>query len=447
VALVGVVAAALLVPWVVGGRVRPLYQDALSEMVGRGWQLVDGRYERGWFTSVAQAELVAEAQQAPGTQKDAVRLQVASRILHGPWSLSSPRARPVAAVMETRVESRLPGLELPTLFLTTVIGVSGDGVMHVRLPAVDRPAGVQAAAVRTLEGKGQLQFDAGFSAFEGRLEVPSIGVELDADTRLAIEGAQIESEGSRSPGGLFSGTTVLSFDVLEARSRRGELRAEGLDASVRSVAKAKLIELRADSRIDRILLNGSEYERAILAVSLNGIPEDALAALRQAMRQSPRGPQAVGLARSLTPLLLAQAPRLALDRIEVTTPDGKAQGHFWLGVQRPPEGPTGRPAAWIERLEGAGEASLPDTLLLELLEARHQGLVLRDLRRRDPELTRIPPEVQPEIAAAARDQLAALMREGWVSRQHGRIVTAVRLGNALLTVNGKTFPLAGVGAR
>ena len=446
-ALVVVLALALVIPWFLGGQARASYEAILAGLSGQGVRVVETEYERGWFASLAQAELVGEP---PAGASEGVRLRISSRVNHGPWSPDAPRLMPAAAIVESRVEARFPGIEPPPLLLTTVIDLDGSEKTRVRLPAIERPAGAGEAEVRSEERNGEVRFAPGFASFEGRFELPSLEIDGETGGRVQMRGLRSESAGSRGVGGLFVGHGLVTVDSLALPGVRGGTEARGLSVASRSEPReGGLIDVGTELRLADLQVEGNGYGPVLLALSLTRVPASALAALQQAARigaSDPAAGQAVAAAMAAQlPSVLEHDPRLALDRLEVKTPEGIVEAQVWVGPRGLTPEVLALPGAWLAHVEGAAQLALPKPLLLDLLAAVQRTRALAELRRSDPDITELPAEMAPRLAAAARDQLAALVRDGWVGEQAGRVATTAKLGDGLLTINGKTLPIGGIG--
>jgi hypothetical protein len=441
-----VLALVLVLPWLLGGQARGGYESILAELPARGLRLTDARYERGWLSSNAVADLVAET--APGAP-GAVRLRVASRLSHGPWSPDAPRIAPAAAIVETRIELRLPGLEPPPLLLTTVMGLDGSGETRARLPAVDRPAGAGLAGIRSAEGRGELRFAPGLASFEGHMQIPALEIDGESGPELRLQGLRAEGAGRRWLEGLFVGHAGLGIDALEVTGVPGAIRARGLAAeTLGEPREGKLLDLRGELRLDAVEVEGTGYGPLLLGLGLTGMPAETVAALQHAGRTGDSGPAAVQAAAVLAdqlPALLEADPRLALERLELQTPEGAVETRLWVGTRRLTREALTLPGAWLAHLEGAATLAVPRSLLLDLLAGWERSRTLAELRRLEPDLAEVPPEREPEIAAAAALRLAGLVRDGWAAEEGGRVQTSARLADGLLTVNGKTLPIAGAG--
>ena len=446
--------AALGLPWFLGGEARAIYQDAIADAPAHGLRVLDNRYERGWFSSHVLTELVVEPVQGQTGPTGDIQLRIASRFAHGPWSLASPRLTPAASVVETRAEIRIPGFELPPLFLTTVIELDGSGVTRLRLPAVDRTGTRGLTRVQLDEAHGEVRFEPGFSTSDAWFDLPALTVDSEQGAQLRLRGLRGKHAGSRWLGGLFVGEGGLTLEALAVRGPAGEIEVEGLSLDLKSsVPDGKLLDMHLEYRFDALRGMGADYTDARLALSLERLPGEEILALQQAMGEvtadaaagSMAGLAVAAVLASHLPELLAQDPRLGLDSLEVTTPEGRIEANLWLGVKGLTREAMERPGAWLGHLVGAGELGMPRTSLLRLMEQWQRSQALDVLRQRDPEAQQIPPEFESQIQAAAREQVTDLVHAGWVSERSGRVLTSLELADSLITVNGKTLPLSGFG--
>ena len=145
------------------------------------------------------------------------------------------------------------------------------------------------------------------------------------------------------------------------------------------------------------------------------------------------------------PELAATNPSVAIKRLNIATPEGQASGHLTLGVQGLTETDLLSKGAWIQRLTGDGELSLPRRVALKLatraILQKAQGATDR---QGQPALTA---DQEQAAADAATAQLDGLVSSGWISAEGDRIKTVLMLADGLLTINGKTLPIGVTGAQ
>ncbi len=440
-------AAGLGLPWVLGAQAERFYADALARLPEQGLRVVDSRYERGWFGSRASTGLAVMTDLAEVPDGPSERMRVSSEIGHGPLRLDAPRLLS-AAVIRSRVELADVDTEAPPLLLETVLDLDGGGEIQLRLPAIG-PAASEQPGLETVEGTGSVRFGSGFSSFEGRFELPSLSLS-DQEGSLRLRGLSGESSASRLVGSVFAGTASLRLDELALRLPDAVLDAGGISVKVDSEPQGRLLNARAAYRVERLTLQGADYGPSLAEFSLSRVSGDDLAALQQALRQVSAQPLArslAGLAMAAVlaehlPRLLATDPAVGLDRLEVTTPEGRVEGRLLLSARGLSADVMRRPGAWLAQVVGEGDVSLPESLLLRLLEERHRSQALETNRRGGSGSQALTEEAEREVGRSARDQLAALVRDGWLVAREGRVSTEVKLADALLTINGKTLPIA-----
>jgi uncharacterized protein YdgA (DUF945 family) len=415
-------------------------------------RLVDERYERGWFRSRALAELEQAIPTGGIASGATLRVRVASRILHGPWHLDAFRLMPAAAIIESRVDASAagaPGTEWPPVLLSTRVELDGRGRTRLRIPPMERPAGLGVAGLRMPESGGEMSFAPGFQTMEAHYELASLGFEESGAAALAIEGLNAGITGARGTAGLFLGRGGMNLEKVRVRRPDGEIVFRGLSFGFESTSRERLVDLRLEYGLDSLEIAGASYGGAKLMISVSGLPAEELADLRRGADELPVDPSTgtppPGLLLShFLSALLSSDPEITIDHLEVGTPNGKVEARLSLGTRGMTREAIERPGAWLSHLRGEAELRLPKTLLLGLLTRWHRDQALAALRKREPELAALTPELEKDAASSARTQLDMLVRDGWAVEQAGQVEAGLRLADAMLTINGKTFPLNGL---
>lgn len=443
-ALLAVVALAL--PWVLGTQAQRVYETALARMQEQGMRVIDNRYRRGWLSSEASVRIGLPPGAVRPVSASATPLEIKSRIVHGPWGLGSTRLPPAAALIESRVELPVPWLESPPLLLRTSVELDGSGTTEMRTPAVWHAS--ESADLQTGEGRGELKFAARFASVEAHFELPTLSLSIPGGIRLDLRDLRARAEGSRWIGALYTGEGTVNLERAELRAPDASLLAHGLVATGMTTSDDGLVNMELAHRVDDLSVNGAAYGPSRVSFALRRLPGDALASFQQAMQELSAG----ALDRSLTvvamaailvehlPYLLAEDPRLALNELEISTPEGRIRGRLSLGTQGLTRQTLERPGAWLEHLAGECDLSVPRPLLLRLLQGWQRSRLLETewSRQQTPVL---PAMLDAEIATAARDRLDVLVRQGWLVEEVGGLRTTAMLADALLTVNGKTIPV------
>ena len=341
----------------------------------------------------------------------------------------------------------LPGLQPPPLLLTTRVELDGSGATEIRLAAL--PSTTAGSGLHTAQGGGELKFAPGFSQVRGRLALPSLSLSAAAGFRLELRGLKLEGSGSRGIAGLATGEATVKLERAELHAPRVHLQAAGLSATGKTIPEGALVSLELKYRAEELSMNGAPYGPSQLSFSLQRLPGDGLASIRDSMRALSDNPMdqsliAVAMATIMAehlPLLLAADPELAIGPVEITTPEGPVRGHLSLACHDLKREILEQRGAWVEHLAGEGKLSLPHPLALRLLEEWERSQTPGQLHRRGQKAPTRSNAFEAEIAAKARERLAVLVRQRWLVESAGVLRVQAKLADALLTLNGKTIPV------
>ena len=441
-----VLAAAIMgLPWVLGSQAEAVYEDALAQLQQQGVRVLDGHYRRGWFTS--DASVAIELPRSAGQTPVVVPLRLASQVAHGPWTHGSLRLLPSAALIESRLELLIPGIESLPLLLTTRVELNGGGVTRIRLPGLSQQSA--ALDMEMVEGAGELKFSVGFAAVEGELSIPRpLLLQLLEDWRYRQVLEQLQQQGLQRAG-LNTGEGSLSLGRAEVSAPDLSLLAGGLSVTGNAIPDGELLHMELAYRVEDLTVNGAVYGASQLSLFLRRLPGEALASMQQAMQEVTTGAVdeslvAVAVAAIVAehlPRLLADDPELALERLEISTPEGVVGGRLSIASQGLTSDDLARPVGWVDRLAGEGELSIPRPLLLQLLEGWQYRQVQERLQQQGLQSPTLPQGLDKEVAMAAQEQLDSLVGQGWLAEKENTLTVALRLENALLTVNGKSIPI------
>jgi len=448
VALTGTVLLAVLTggPWYLGQRAEQVYRAEVAAL-GRQPQalrVVSESYSRGWFQSQARLELSPAA----GDLAKDLRLRIDSRVSHGPHVLADLGWPPALARVASTIHVEHPELRLAGVQADTRIGWNGASLTRLRLPALDQPANGDRPGVRTLPGQAEVRFSPAAGSLQASIDLPSLELRQSGG-KLLMAVRDLHAANSSVPwvGGLrlVSGDVVLGH--LNAHLDSGPLgavEARDLRLSVLSQPGDGLLDFHLSSGAGALRIQGADYAPSQVQVSVTRLDGATLAALQQdlevlAGRDLPEAMLGIASAALLMrhlPALAAADPCLAVERLDIATPSGPVTAHLSLGVQGLTAGDLeAGGGAWLRRLVVDGEMSLPRTVAVSLVAFLRHG------QDAPGEVT--PQRAEAQAAAAARE-VDGLLRDGWISVDGERLTTVVKLGDGLLTVNGKTLPTGGV---
>ncbi|MCF7989817.1 MAG: YdgA family protein [Thiohalocapsa sp.] len=449
-----IVAAAMAVsalPWLLGLRVEHDYRGLLAALAADGYGLIEQDYQRGWRRSSARL-LVAP----PSLRDDAEppRLRIAVRIVHGPPGLADMlRWPPVLGFARARVTVVDAPRALPPLLVDALIGPFGGLDLALRLP--DSSYAGEAGRLLLTDVRTELDISADRRAWRARGVITGFEAVADDARRLAVEGLSWQADVDSGDAGLPLGVATLTLEHMSLGygDTQPSLAAGGVRIALRSrLSAAERAAMEAEIEVDRLIREQSELAPSRAELSLTGLHAPTLAALWSGVmalnqRQLPasmRGLALGGLLGEHLPALLSSGPGAKLAPLEVTTPHGMLTAALSLTVkasevQADPTSP--RTSDWLSRLSGEARLSAPQPLLLQLLVQEKERRVRAELRHRGEPVGPLAPSLKSEVEQAAQASLAGLIRDGWLQANAGRLIAAAVVGDGLLTINGKTWPI------
>lgn len=456
----------IALPRVLGPNAQRAYQDLLHSAVDAlptGWVLVE-RYDRGWFSSHATAELTRQTADRPVFAPALKHIRLESRIDQGPWAWLSAGLGgdpfPVAARVRTRVEWVDAPLPLPPLILTTSVGANGAGRTHLLIPAPDQitAQATDQAANQTpprdayrLHGKaitGTADFSLNPRQTQLDLRIPDLALSNPDGPAASLTDARLNGQLTDWAGGLFSGHATL--DIAAARFNAAppagspagtppnetslERLTLRLDQEPAGAAPTLRLGLRLNAGAEKLRLGGNDYQSPALGLSAQSLDVRTLTEiifgarilLSDTATPADRGMAGITLVAQVLPRFLAAGPSIKISPLNMTTTDGPVEGHLAIAAANHGSGGNGT-AALLGALLGGGS----ETLLTG-----------------EGELTLPRPIAVNWLAGtdtAARSAATAQLQEwidgGWVTARDGRVTSALRIDRGKLTINGKRVPL------
>jgi uncharacterized protein YdgA (DUF945 family) len=454
VALAATAVAALAVPWLLGLRVELLYHRFLDDLAARGYRIVQDEYHRGWLGARALTQIGPPMDLLTGAEagSEAPRLQIISRVTHGPRGANLRRWPPLLGTSMSRVTVVGGARALPPLLVNGSIDVLGAIDSAWQIPDVAYSGAL--GQLHLIGGEGRLRADGDRREWGGDGELARLEVIDRSGQALVLEGLGWRFAGRWVHAGLPAGESELSLQglSLDGTGQRPPLKLSDARLQLQARMEQGRADLSAGLAVDQLSVDHAEFAPSRLRLALTGVDMLALGALRDAMRtynaqELPESIRGLALGALLTqslPRLLSGAPHLALDDLELMTPQGPVNGLARLQVAAMDAADLARPSHWLKRLSGEARIAAPQALVLQQLVDDQQRRVRDELRRRGERFDPLPPRLATEVEQAAQASLAALIRNGWLVADQGRLSAAVLIGDGLLTVNGKTIPIAGM---
>ncbi|MGB5832074.1 MAG: YdgA family protein [Thiohalocapsa sp.] len=448
VVLAATVALALILPWFLGLRAEKLYRSSVERLSDAGYRILQDQYQRGWLQS--KALLVIAPNAISGEEPP--RLQIASRVAHGPLGNQLSRWPPVLAGARSRVTVIGGPRRLPPLHVRIAVAVGGSIAADLLLPDVTYSGA--AGNLHLVDGRGELRVGVDQDHWSGSGELPLLQAVDLAGRALALKGLGWRFKLRSLNAGLPIGELVLTLNglQLDAATDQPPLDVAGVTLRLQTAVDAAQVETDAEIRVDQFRINGADFAPSRLRMGLNGVDEPSLSALLDGLRsldagdlpETMRGLAIGALVTESLPDLIARSPRLVLDHLELTTPLGSVTASGHLALSGDDRTMAGQPTLWTQRLSGGVKVSGPQALVLQMLVREQRRRIQRELRHRGEPSEPIPESLEEEVVSAAQAALLSMIRDGWLVSDRGRLSAAAVIGDGLLTLNGKTFPIIGL---
>lgn len=447
-------------PLAVGHLARAGYADLLANLIKDlpEREILQNSYQQGWFVSSAAFEVLISpdaAAQSPlrfalQAPLRPIRIRLDSRIEQGPLAWFRLRSVPLIGRVHTRVEVQGLSVALPLLPVTIDLHANGAGLMQVRVPPGETRATAEAMGLQhgALDGELRLASDraslAGWIALAGvELITPTGPIARLSDLRFEADLPDYASGTGRLDVAMVEVADLVQGPVASTSrpqtAARPTLQVDALSATLSRERRDGLLHLRLALSAQQITTARQTYGRSQIGLSAERLDADALTDLVEGIGLLGSGQVAppmqglvtAGLMVSLVPRFVASAARIGVEPVRIETPDGPALGRLDLRLDPDADAPnwlTSGVGDWLALLRIDGDLELPETIALDWLA----------LGVEDEALSASQPAAAQE---EARTLLAGWVRDGWVSVRDARVVSAVRLGDGLLTINGKTVPL------
>jgi uncharacterized protein YdgA (DUF945 family) len=447
-----IVALSIAAPGILGMQAESRYDAVVAQLQAAGYRVADRTYARGWFSSSARLQLEVPLPEHHAGDRTPPRVMIKTRAVHGPFLGDLERPFGLA-----RLDSEV--------WLDSAPLIVGDGTAPVRthvgfFGAARTSVAVPARQV-TLEGGGRLEtaavagaieFGAGEHLAVGELGMPFASLQADDGVAARIDALKLALDLRRGPGDLPVGTWRLSVGgvSVEAAAQGQAFRLDGFEVSGSSAVRDGAIDVAADYALRSVVAEGKTYGPFDLRLAARGLDVDAIARIQSAGEDAAAAgatveerSQALGIALlANADALLARDPSLALERLTLDLPDGRVTASFELRSIGLKVAQLRNPEAAMQGVQAKAALRMPEVVLDALL--RQQGRQrLAALAEAEGEDEPPPAEEVEEVAEQyAAQQIEALIAQQILVRDAGAVSLAAELRNGLLTVNGKTVPLA-----
>lgn len=446
-----IVALSVAAPGLLGMQAEERYDAVVAQLRAAGYRVVDDTYARGWFRSDARLQLEVPLPEGRAAGSEPPRVLVKTRAVHGPFL--GDVAQPFGLA---RLDSEIWLDSEPLVVgedgapVRTFVGFLGSATTLVEVPA--RQVAFAGGTLETAAVTGEFRFGGGDRIVVGWLSLPSVRAQGPDGAIGELGGLEVRANVRRDAGGLPLGDwrfalERMAFDVpAEAKA----FTLAGLEISGSSELRDGAIDFAADYRLASLTAEGQTYGPFDLRLAVRRLAVEALARIQAAGDEAAAAgatveerSEALGVALlANADALLAKDPSVALERLSLTLPEGQVDASLELQAVGLKVAELRTAEVVLQRVQGKAALRLPEATLDALLrqQGRHQLAALAE-EHADAEQPSAE-EVEEVARQYAAQQIEALVTQQILVRDGSAITLAAELRNGLLTVNGKTIPLA-----
>ncbi|MCB1857629.1 MAG: YdgA family protein [Gammaproteobacteria bacterium] len=451
-----VAAVALIAAQVVVGKKTETYYQALVDQVrDEGGELLSHHYDRGWFGAAAETRFQLPITRDLPASGPGVRHQgfiVRSEISHGPVTSNGAGLAEITSKVQPLPDGLLP--ESYTVELHTFVTLNGKGDTKWILPPAADDQASSGVSVSFAGLDGELQFDPAAKTAEWKLNSPGLRVTGKDQVTVRLGEISVRSNSWVGNSGLTLGSGRFGLDEfsVDNATTGWSLRAQGVTLDLDSSEQENRVSGATVYAIQRLETQGVVYGPGSLRLELTNLSGSGLVRIQQAvhdlsghpMSDAQRSMALTTLLMSVAPDILAQDPGFAVKDLRVVTPDGLIEGGFSirsLGL-RWEQVSLGLKA--LRKLEGELSFKMPESVFTSLLEALVAQRLVQERENGEESSGNgldSPEQWQALVKDESQETLARLLRQQFLVRKSGNLVSNATLSNGEITVNGRVFPL------
>jgi uncharacterized protein YdgA (DUF945 family) len=446
------VVALFVAPGVIGFKVQGQYQDMITEMQLNGLEVVSDNYRRGWFGSRAETKFkVPMPSEVKGSDFE---FAMVNEIVHGPLS---PDGGMVLAAMDTSFEiddqALFPGEE--NTVLRTYVGLDGSGKTLITIPALKLAGKPGRPEIQFSGADGSMLFDTGLSQFKMDLKMPGFWVSGEKGESLKFTELELSSSSKAGLFSLFLGSGEFKIKQIAFNNPKNGVvvQIDAVSVSGETSESDGKLALAANYALDAVKVNETVYGPAQFEIEFGNISAQVAAKLQKEMREM-RGLKLtkeqesmamLNLLLGAAPDLLHANPNMKVKRLFVKTPDGDIDGNLAVAANGLQWSEIGNLQAVLKKIDADAAISVPEKLFRIVMELQAKASLVKQIEQRKKLGHEIATPSEEEMDQLGKEmagqQLEILLQQELVKREGSNISTQAKLGDGLLSVNGKTVPL------
>lgn len=376
-------------------------------------------YQRGYLESHAESELLLHL-----PEQEPVRVKLTHRIdqlpgLDGRYATVHTRWEPADPLLRGQLAEVFG--DDAEFTLTTALYPTGGTRSTGRVPMIDRDGVAFSGADLMLETSADGGFD--YTIESERLAVDDQAEGVKDGSRMTAEGLRLVASGQVADDGfVWDSQGRMAVDSMQVTEPNGTGSIEDLTIGFDSSREEDLFGFAIDYQVGEATIEGESFRNARMRLAVERLDAESVRTIAQRVEELQKlaasgedVEQALArVMREELPGLLSRGPRIAIDPLKATTPEGDTE--MALSVEVPAGVVKGEPnpMMWMAMIGAmAVEGSLKMPLALLEKQAAAQGR-----------------------AGQVEKQLAPLVAQGWIAVEDNVVRTTVDFRQGNLELNG-----------
>ena len=440
-------------PFILGFEIENRYRGLIAELETQGYRLDSHDYARGFYDAKAKSTFTLPVNMPDGENLD-LSLTISSDIKHGPYTLNDGWFGQLAHFKTAFFyeDQALLGDETGEQ-VQTEIHFNGDGYTRIDIPALAQAKQLDDELMLDFKG---LSGDASFNTNKGHIAMQLSGEGLSVYSpgkgRLDINSYSLNSDSTRGINDLMLGSGDFLIDRINFKDTETDIAIElnNFKVEADTSARDEVLDLKATYSFDRLMVAEQEYGSALLQVSFDSISAAAVAKIQESIKEmqqnqvpaEQQGMAMMGTFMGVLPALLERNPGIAIDNLQVTTPQGDVKFSFSLKAQDMKVTDVSIPQSMLQKLVGDAKLEVPESIVRDALKQmaiQQQLAAIQNID--DPENAIDFVKIDEMADLQVISQIDMVLTQGFVEKKGESLVSVASLKAGLLSINGKTIPL------
>lgn len=373
---------------------RTLNKNAHMINQSNGLHLDIQKYDRGWFTSLAQFHWTLHIPEHVVKNEDGQSSTVAAqdydldmplKIYHGPFVFADSTMRFGLGYADTTIQIPPPAAKelsqqftelftndsiKPEVKISVLVNYLNRSRLRIEVPTFKLIGKNNTGTFEWLGLTNDITVSSNLGKIDGDLTVD--GMKFEKDTTKANVG-KISSEYNlhETEEGLYLGEANMSVPSLVVEDKGQKVfELEKFAVQSSSDIDGGLFNSYFETSLDKVLANDKTYGPGILKMSLKNLDAQVLAQMNKDINKMQQGTdaekqQAMMALLPQLPKLFSKGAEFKITELSFSMPEGKIEGNLLVSL---PQGDMSNPFQMIQKIQGEGKVKVPAAIVKQVMQ-------------------------------------------------------------------------------